>query len=41
MGRQQIEEAVLRCVDSPDEELAEFATALRDRIAEDHAAGRP
>jgi hypothetical protein len=40
-AREQIEQSVLDCIDSPNEELAEFAQALRDRIAEDHAAGRP
>lgn len=39
-ARQQIEQSVLDCIDSPNEELADFAKALRDRIAEDHAAGR-
>jgi hypothetical protein len=39
-ARQQIEQSVLDCINSPNEELAEFAMALRDRIAEDHAAGR-
>jgi hypothetical protein len=39
-ARQQIEHAVVACIDSPNEELAGMAKALRDRIAEDHAAGR-
>lgn len=39
-ARQQIEQAVLDCIDSPNEELAGIAKALRDRIAADHVAGR-
>jgi hypothetical protein len=41
VARQQIEQSVLGCIHSPNEELAEFAKALRNRIAADHAAGRP
>jgi hypothetical protein len=36
-ARQRIERSVLDRIDSPNEELADFARALRDRIAEDHA----
>jgi hypothetical protein len=39
-ARAQIEQSVLDCIDSPNEELAGMAKALRDRIAEDQAAGR-
>ncbi len=39
-GRQQIEQAVLGCIDSPNEELAGIAKALRDRIAKDRTDGR-
>lgn len=40
-ARQQVEQSVLGCIHSSNEELAEYAQALRDRIAADHAAGRP